>query len=483
MMTENDVLFEFEDLNYGFDSYYNLKDDIYEKEEEENTNKVKEDLLSMVNKYLENTLEDTYGEHTLKECLEVFIELVIKEQSKKYDMEPFTMFYGYILCLAEISYITEEYRDCINYVYSTRYLIDNLFDNTCISDKLVEYVYKQRIRFITFGNLPDMLNNYKKKFNMNLFLYKSIHNMLNILYAYNVVNHRVVPQEIRDAFKDLIINNEIKLDDYITLLRVCTCYEIHTSNISCNIFEYMLAYNNISSDKLHSMYSNKKLNSLPITQDFNQRVKFNCSCRRCNSLNYIRCIRDYNELLNENNNLDNKIKCLKSQVDARDRVISKLKRSIDKVYFKDTIFEIKQEDFPDLLNILYKDHRDVLSRISLIVNSGKTKTTVQLKNGRLVDKTKKNHDYKPVIVKFKDKELYFETLASCAIYFNTTETTLKKYVGERKLYLKSCLIEYATIPRDRFSREYDYQPLSRVLSSENKDVVKLIEETKNKRKS
>lgn len=489
-MLMNDALcddFDFIEDDFNDYGFFNYNCDYNDNEDKKYEEEVNADILEIVKGYLENTLEDEYGKHTLKECLDEFIKIVINEESKEETIKPFTMFYGYILCLAEISYVTEHYKDCINSYCSTQYLVNNLFDSTCISDKLIKYVYKARLKFITYSNLPDMLDNYNQEFNINLLTYKSIQAMLNILFAYNItIKHEKIPQEIRDSFRDMLINNKIELENYITLLKVYISREIYVASTGINAFEYMLRYNNVPSDKLHKMYNSKIINSLPTSDSFSQQVKTNCTCRKCNTSNYINCINNYNNLAYKVTKLNSEIDYLKSSISDRDKIISsyskKISRLADGVYYEDTLFEIRGEDIPELMYILHKDHRDVLSRISMIVNSGKNKNTVYFRDGKLVDKTKRLREYRPVIARFKDKELYFESLASCALHFNTTEATLKKYVNVKdKLYLKSCLIVDADVPRDRFSREYDYQPLSRV--KDNNDIKKLIEKNSASRKT
>lgn len=406
---------------------------------------------------LSEVIEDKYGQHTVSECVKSYIEYMLNINTPE-KISVLSLMRGYNKYCSKVYLYTNESAELIDSQEYNKLKILESFVNLTFNykdgvmkhvRKLVAYRYKLH-SIDYYENVDKLHGNYYD-------IYEELH--IDFYRIVLLITHGKLKSEFHinnvctTIIENIFTNN---VDEVLILkaLKIISDYDLYDGQD--NRFTYLLKYDGLHPRDIHRIYH----------EIIPGEYSSGCPCLRCTANRYIELANKYETCYKDNDKLNREVYELKHK-------FNELKYDNTQTYYKDTIFEVKPKDIPELMNILYRDYKDVLSNIHLMLCSGKTSEKAVFKNGNMVDVRMKHSERRPVLVRYADKELYFESVAQAAVHFNTTEVTLKKYVDEDKLYLKSCIIEYTDVPRDRFSRDYDYQPLSRVKA--NDDIKKLIE--------
>ena len=416
---------------------------------------------------LSETIEDKYGQHTILECVKSYIEYVLNIDTPK-KISVLSLMRGYNkYCNKVCLYVDESVELIDSREYDKLKIIETLIKLTFnYNEYVMEHIRKLLVgRYKLYStdsyeNVNKLRGNY---YNIYEELHIDFYRIISLLTHDKFKPGSQVNHLGNTLVKNIFTNN---VDEVLILkvLKIISDYDLYKGHD--NRFTFLLKYDGLHPRDIHRIYH----------EIIPRESSAICPCHRCTVNRYIELANKYETCYEDNNKLNSKVRELREELKG-------LKYDNTQTYHSGTIFEIKPRDIPELMRILYRDYKDILSNIHLMIYSGKTSEKATFKNGRMTDIKVKYSERRPVLVKYVDKELYFESVAQAAIHFNTKEITLKKYIDEAKLYLKSCLIEYTDIPRDRFSRAYDYQPLSRSITQPNKDVEKLIKESSTVKKS
>lgn len=416
---------------------------------------------------LSETIEDKHGPHTILECVKSYIEYMLNINTPK-NISVLSLMRGYNKYCNKVCLYTDESAELIDsQEYDKLKILESFTKLTFNYNKdVMKYIRKLLVcRYKLYST--DSYENVDKLHGNYYDIYEELHidfyKIISLLTHGKFKRGSHVNHLGNNIVKNIITNN---VDEVLILkaLKIISDYDLYNGHD--NHFTFLLKYDGLHPRDIHRIYHE-------IIPGESSSI---CPCHRCTVNRFIELSNKYETCYEDNDKLKSKVHELRNELRG-------LKYDDTQTYHPNTIFEIKPKDIPELMCILYRDYKDILSNIHLMIYSGKTSEKAAFKNGRMTDIKVKYSERRPVLVKYVDKELYFESVAQAAIHFNTKETTLKKYIDEAKLYLKSCIIEYTDIPRDRFSREYDYQPLSRSITQPNKDVEKLIKESSMTKKS
>ena len=427
--------------------------------ENANVDKTTLEYAKKLDEDLSEFIEDEYGQHTVHECVKSYVEYMLNIEDIPKNISVLSLMRGYSRYCSKLCLYVDELAE----------LIDNqIHDKIDMTECLVNLTFSYNN--LTMEYLKKLIVNRCQAYRNDCYeggavkLHKDYYKIYDELH---IEFYRIISLLTHDKYKpgrwvnilgETIVKNMIKknTDETLILKALKIISDYHMSSGYDSYFTFLLKYDGLHPRDVHRIY----YEILP------GESGSNCICHRCTVYKYISLTRTYKDCCDENSKLRHINRKYKEE-------IKELKYDSSRTYYKDTIFEVNPKDIPELMNILYRDYKDVLSNIHLMLCSGKTSEKAVFKNGNMVDVRMKYSERRPILVRYVDKELYFESIVQAAVHFNTTEVTLKKYVDEAKLYLKSCIIEYTDVPRDRFSRDYDYQPLSRVKA--NNDIKKLIE--------
>lgn len=411
----------------------------------------------MLDEDLSEIVEDKYGQHTVFECVKSYIEYMFNIDTPR-KISVLSLMRGYNKYCNKLCLYADESAELIDSrEYDKLKILESFIKLTFnYNDDVMEYIRKLFVCRYKLYN-TDSYKNIDKLYDNYYDIYEELH--IDFYRIISLLTHGKFKQGSQvnhlgnNIVKNIIINN---VDEVLILkaLKILSDYDLYKGHD--NRFTFLLKYDGLHPRDIHRIYHE-------IIPGESSSI---CPCHRCTVNRYIELANKYETCHEDNNKLNSKVHELKNELRG-------LKYDNTQTYHPNTIFEIKPKDIPELMHILYRDYKDILSNIHLMIYSGKTSERAVFKNRRMIDIKVKYSERRPVLVRYVDKELYFESVAQAAIHFNAKETTIKKYIDEAKLYLKSCIIEYTDIPRDRFSRDYDYQPLSRVKT--NDDIKKLIE--------